>query len=295
LQAAAELSWGREQAVRVPVGDGELAALYLQAPAAGELAALVLHGWGGNRNGPHDLLTRLARELAAEGVASLRFDFRGRGESSEAPGRTSLDSMGDDAVAAGRWLLAQGAKRLLVVGICSGGNVGIGVLDRLEPVAGLYLMSVYPFSDGDSFGRDARRTAHMVATYWQKALRGQTWKRLLRGELDLGGVGRALFGHFRKRSAQEDDAGEEEQGEVRPSPLRNLLRHRPPMRMIYGAADPDCAASVQYFKAFAEAAGYPLYLRRIPGANHNFYSLAWKRELATELRDFARQTRSRDR
>ena len=51
------------------------------APATGWPSVVVLHGFTGNRIEGHRNFVLLARKLAARGVACLRFDFRGSGES----------------------------------------------------------------------------------------------------------------------------------------------------------------------------------------------------------------------
>ena len=64
-----------------------------------------LHGWTGYRIGPHRIFVEAARRLAAVGYHSLRFDFRGRGDSDGEHGTTTLDQMIDDARAARRLLV----------------------------------------------------------------------------------------------------------------------------------------------------------------------------------------------
>ncbi|MEU4253068.1 alpha/beta fold hydrolase [Amycolatopsis sp. NPDC026612] len=64
--------------------DGDSLAMVLATPAAAELGSLavLLHGGpGGQKDGPDRLYSDLARSLGEKGIASLRFDFRGVGES----------------------------------------------------------------------------------------------------------------------------------------------------------------------------------------------------------------------
>ncbi len=51
------------------------------APAHGYPSVLILHGFTGNRAGDHRLLPLLSRFLVRLGIASLRIDFRGSGDS----------------------------------------------------------------------------------------------------------------------------------------------------------------------------------------------------------------------
>lgn len=290
----------REEAVAFTVaGERVCGQLILPAQPA-PVALLFLHGWGGVRGGPHDLLTTLARTLGDTGVASLRFDFRGRGDSEGDGLAASLAGMAEDGLAAAALLQQRtGVKRLLLVGICSGGNVGIGMLDRLPSVSGLFLLSVYPFGDGDSFRRDAQRSAHFLREYTRKLLLGSTWRRLVRGEVDLAAVWRVLSRPLRRRFAKKSAAASATSVAVpspsapatppASSPLDHLRTRKMPVQMLYGGADPDYAASLAYYQAFATRHHYPLTFTTLPGASHNFYSLAWKAELAERLQQFVKE------
>lgn len=275
-----ELANGQhESAVSFQV-EGETLRGNLIHGGASRTGLLLLHGWGGVRSGPHNLLTYLARRVGEAGYPSLRFDFRGRGESDGDGAAITLGHMGEDAVAAARFLQQHASvHKVVLMGICSGGNVAIGILDRLPEAAGLYLLSVYPFGDGDSFRRDANRTAHYLKEYWRKLWLPATWRKFFRGELFYREIGKVLFGHFRS-SGKVDSHTEPE---TRPSPLDNLLAREIPVQMVYGEADPDFEASCRYFRAFSQRTGYPISFETIAGANHNFYSLAWKRQLADRL------------
>lgn len=247
--------------------------------AAHAVGVLFLHGLGGLRSGPHGLLTQLSRDVLAQGYCSLRFDFSSRGESdSGKEDLTTLPDMAEEALAAYKFLLTTlKLDAVVVVGLCSGGNIGIGILDRMPACRGLFLLSVYPFSDGDSFRRDAQRTAHFVAVYWRKLWQAQTWQKLMGGQIGWSGIARTLFGHLRRTS----DDGITEAGEQ--DPRANLSGYRGLVMMVYGDADPDFTASFDYYQTYAEKAGIPLRFSCIKGANHNFYSCAWKQQISDQL------------
>lgn len=312
LVAHADLGAGlRDEAVTLTVQNEIVCGHVARGPRAGRTGVVLVHGWSGNRSGPHGLLTALGRTLAAAGWPSLRFDFRGRGESGGQGLESTLLTMADDLVAASEWFArTYGLQRLVYVGLCSGGNVTVGTLARLPMAAGLVLLSVYPFSDGDAFGRDVHRTWHYAGVYLRKALRGDTWSRLCRGDVRVGQVFNVLFGHFLKRgrNRRKEGAGAESAGVAvgaakapggaaigrtakastqesrkagQEAPKKHLanLRKDLPVLMVYGTADPDAAAARPYFGDYARERGLPVEFVEIPGASHNFTSVAWKDEL----------------
>ena len=180
----------------------------------------------------------------------------------------------------------------------------IGSLKHLPLASGLFMLSVYPFSDGDAFARDVHRTRHYVSVYLRKALHGDTWRRLFRGDVSLRGVMNVLFGHFRKRDANRKKEGEaqptapvsktttpvaaesrKQEGEAPKKYLANLRKNLPGM-MVYGSVDPDAKAARAYYGSYVKEETLPIEFRDIEGANHNFSSMLWKRTLGDWLVEF---------
>ncbi|MBR4674784.1 MAG: alpha/beta fold hydrolase [Victivallales bacterium] len=265
-------------------------------------AVVFTHGWSGNRNGPAGILTTLSRALAAQGCACLRFDFRGRGESGGDGLKATLATMSDDLQKAAQTLLElTGLKHITLFGMCSGGNIAIGSLKQLPQANAMVMLSVYPFSDGDSFSRDVHRTWHFLKVYLYKACSIQTWKRLFAGEASLARVFKVIFKPFLKRGESKkheegapaakatsktvkasNNESRLQAGQEPPKKYLANLRKDMPGLMIYGTADPDAEAALKYYKTYAEEQQLPIQFTRIEGANHNFSSAHWHRQL-TEM------------
>lgn len=105
-------------------------------------AVLFLHAglnFTAHRNGHW---TRLARECAARGFLSFRMDYHGSGDSPGVlhdrgfGGQTARDL---DAVVA--WLCGQGAERVVPVGTCWGGLVGLTTAARSDVIPQVCLIS----------------------------------------------------------------------------------------------------------------------------------------------------------
>lgn len=292
----------REEAVSFEVDGVQLCGNLTHSGNPSSTVLVFAHGWSGYRNGPHGLITWLARQCAGCGFSSLRFDFRGRGESEGAGLEATLVTMAEDLQRASEFAVERtGAEAVVYVGVCSGGNVVIGSLPRLPGVKGLFLLSVYPFSDGDAFSRDVHRTWHYAGIYFRKALCAETWKRLLKGDIHFAQVLNVLFGHLFRRGRNRAKEGRpdsespaakvakptalESRTQDKAAPTRHLrnLRADCPVLMIYGTADPDAPAARTYFGDYAREHSLPVTVVDIEGANHNFSSMAWKQQIADLL------------
>jgi pimeloyl-ACP methyl ester carboxylesterase len=113
-------------------------------------AALILSGSGPldrDSNMPRqklDIANALASTLAAHGIASLRYDKRGVGESGGDHLRTGFDEETDDADAALRTLRATPGidpGHVLVIGHSLGADIAIRLAVRHEWLAGIVLLS----------------------------------------------------------------------------------------------------------------------------------------------------------
>lgn len=113
----------------IALPSGEVLAASLEspeAPLAGAPAVLLCHGFSGHKAEDGRLFVRLARALAREGMVSLRFDFRGSGDSDGDFADTTVERQLDDARAALRELAgAPGVDgaRLAVLGLSMGSVV----------------------------------------------------------------------------------------------------------------------------------------------------------------------------
>ncbi|MGT2479782.1 alpha/beta fold hydrolase [Methylobacterium oryzae CBMB20] len=146
-------------------------------------------GWGRQT-------TDLARRLAAKGIASVRFDLRGIGDSDDRPdGRKPLfaaDGFAD--VAAAIDLIAGAGGPILLVGGCSGAYAAFHALCRDRRVDGALLLNLYCFDwDPDQdLDQVIRQTFGSASTYAALLKRGATWRRLIRGEIRIAAIAAVL-------------------------------------------------------------------------------------------------------
>jgi len=245
-------------------------------PKAG---ALFLHGWSGDRTGPHRLFTRFARLLAQNGYFCLRPDFTGRGLSDGIAADASIARMADDAQAA----LDTLRKRLLpntpivVIAICSGCKVAITLAARNPDVSKLLLWSAESMGDLRSSATGVRKTADMLATYARKLLRPETWKKILSGKVQTGLVTQALV----KQETRSAAEAEWENGV-----LKQFQAYRRPVCFVFGGSDPDAPGSRGAYARYCGKNGIPNEVYTVAHAGHSYYGEGWTQELCNVSRKF---------
>lgn len=114
----------------------------------GEAGLLLLNAGVVHRVGPHRINVRLAREAAALGVPSLRFDLSGRGDSSAAVAGLPYDEQAAADIGQAVATLCRYGRcdRVMLFGICSGADDGLSaalVHPRIQSLV-MFDPPVYP-------------------------------------------------------------------------------------------------------------------------------------------------------
>ncbi len=152
-----------------------------ERPAFVFLNAGILH-----RVGPSRIHVHLARALGRDGHPSLRFDFSGFGDS-ENP-RDGLPFRDRGVAEAGRAMdylkESLGSRQFILVGLCSGAEVG-----HASGVADPRVVGIVPM-DGHIF----RTPRFYLHRYGPRLIRLESWLNLLRGRTYLGPFIRRLVG-----------------------------------------------------------------------------------------------------
>lgn len=171
------------------VCDGDTLVGVLGRPALPrDVGVLIVPGGPNYRVSPHRQFTLLARRLGAAGVASLRFDFRGMGDS-EGEAREIGDTTADVGAAIDALTRhCPEVERVVLWGLCAGATNALTYLAarRDRRVAGLALLNPWV------------RTEHTVAKayikhYYRQRLGSRAfWSKLLAGEVDVRAALKAL-------------------------------------------------------------------------------------------------------
>ncbi|SAK91637.1 alpha/beta hydrolase [Caballeronia fortuita] len=163
------------------------------------------------RMGDSRLSVRIARELARRGIASLRFDARGRGDSPAAPGEVQSDTAfgriynpiaTEDTAAAARWLSRQGFRSIFSFGVCSGAYHALKAALVEDAINGVVTVNLPTFKRPADVAPDGLRqsTRNSMAGYAFSMLDPQKWKAILRGEKQLTRVLRFVLDYMATRA-----------------------------------------------------------------------------------------------
>lgn len=239
--------------------------------AGNGVGVVFLHGWSGCRLGPHRMFVKTARRLAQQGYDCLRFDFGGRGESDDGHVAASIKSMTADARAAKSFLVSRGGiKKIIFLGICSGGKVAIAAAVEDADDDGLVLWSAEAMGDLRSRSTGRRKSLHIMRDYLKKLPHAATWRKILSGRVNTKLVGKALL---------QGEAPSEEERIEEAAILKRFQSYAGNILFVYGSNDPDTRLAAEAYQAFAAREQITNEFHEIEGANHSFYGLHWEREV----------------
>lgn len=138
IASATEMDKFEEQFVKIPAGDHYVPGI-LTLPLVNKdqkvPAVLMLHGWASNKDEVGNMYKNLAHQLASKGIASLRIDFAGSGDSEQEYFENNMDLSIADSQKALTYLLTHQRidyDKVGVLGFSQGGAIGQAVVAR-EP------------------------------------------------------------------------------------------------------------------------------------------------------------------
>ncbi len=265
--------------------------LCCRAAVVNETAVVMLNAGQLMRTGPHLFYVELARSLARIGIASLRLDFQGLGESRrdfQSNDRSSVETQeqitrrflcGTEAhpgeqsrdleIVLDELQRSYGLRKFVVLGMCSSGTAALSAL-RAHPgvVGSIILNGRLPCTKRrDEIARRARARG-----YWGKLFDWQAWGRLLSGQSRYRELVRVLAPSKRER--------EEGSGAVDTERLWRLLADSQKRCLfIYGSGSHTFDEYLAVHKAgllSANAAG-SIEVQLVKGADHTF-TPPWSRD-----------------
>jgi exosortase A-associated hydrolase 1 len=198
----------REEPLRFVCADASLLGIVARPAAPAELGVVIVVGGPQTRVGSHRQFVLLSRTLAAAGYATLRFDYRGMGDSSGEP--RDFEGVNADIKAAINALQAAcpTVDKIVLWGLCDAAAAALLYWDasRDPRIAGMCLLNPWVRSAA-SLAR-----AQVKHYYGQRLLQQAFWLKLLRGQLNVVRALAGLFGKLRQAAATVGAEGSAELG-----------------------------------------------------------------------------------
>ncbi len=202
----------------------------------------------------------IARELARRGIASLRFDAAGIADSPAVAGDPEQmlysKSLDRDVVLALEELKALTGRPAVLAGRCSGGYHAFRAsLANPEAAAGVVVVNSYAFVwDESKTAEDAlKNVARPLGDYSKRAMNPETFRRILRGEVNLKAAGFAILRAIGAKLYNRIEpalgslsAGNRLKAQIHAA-FRTLADRKLPVVIAYGRHDPGLEQSRMVF------------------------------------------------
>jgi dienelactone hydrolase len=235
--------------------------------------------------GPHRQYVPLARQWAGLGFSVLRLDLSGIGDSPVAAGAeenvTYPPGFRADVDRALRWMQGEtGARRFVLVGLCSGADVAFA--SAADPrVAGIVMMNPRTFCVHELDKVESWKGAR----WYQDSLhRKESWMKLLRGQVDLVRVARAMAPKAVQLIKRKVTGLIPRADDSVPARLRALARRGIDVLLVVAPHDPGIDYVDANFGAGMQALQTldDFHRETIEGTDHTFTAL-WAQRRVAEL------------
>jgi exosortase A-associated hydrolase 1 len=171
---------------------------------------LIVVGGPQYRVGSHRQFTLLARHLAESGVPTLRFDYRGMGDSNGEV-RTFEQAGADIRCAIDRFFASvPGLKDVVIWGLCDAASAALFYAHQDARVSGLILLNPWVRT------QQGLARAHLRYYYVRRLFQASLWQKMVRGEFNVREAARALgrfvmdaLGHPRSLGTLDESSASE--------------------------------------------------------------------------------------
>lgn len=263
----------REEALAFHCGGEQLFGILARPEMTSDLGVVIIVGGPQTRVGSHRQFVLLSRALAAAGYPTLRFDYRGMGDSSGS--QRDFEAVTQDIRAAVDALQAASpaVKRIVLWGLCDAAAAALLYCDETRDarIAGLCLLNPWVRSEASLAKTQVKHY------YGQRLLQKEFWLKLLSGRLNIA---RSVAELLRKICQASSKAGEGIQIAFQKRMARGLRNF--PGRVLLLLSGDDYTAKEFLEYATASEAWRGLLDRPgltridIADADHTFSSAAWR-------------------
>ncbi|MDL2353689.1 MAG: hydrolase 1, exosortase A system-associated [Pseudomonadota bacterium] len=269
-----------EHAVTFACQDDQLMGILSLPQQPARRGVLVVVGGPQYRVGSHRQFTLLARSLAAQGIAVLRFDYRGMGDSEgaardfaqvDADLRAAVDFM-TGAVA--------GLAEVVVWGLCDAASAALFYAATDARVVGLVLLNPWARTT------DGLAKATLKHYYRGRLLAPGLWRKIAAGKFDFRAAVGSLLRLVRAAAGggNSNGGGGDAALALPERMLAGLAAFHGKVLLILCPIDLTAQEFLEMVKGSAQwqqqLAGARVTERRLAGADHTFSRQAWRDQVA---------------
>lgn len=280
-------------------GNDRLIAIVSRSSAPATRGVIVVVGGPQYRAGSHRQFTLLSRALAAQGIASMRFDCRGMGDSGGAM-RNFEDLQPDIHAAIDHFFDEMAELREVVIwGLCDAASAALMTAHRDKRITGLVLLNPWVRTP------EGLAKAQLKHYYWSRLTDREFWSKIGRGDFTFATSLRSFasavkmaLGLRRVRAASADAADKfapVDADQSVPLPERmadGMSRFSGKVLLILSGND---LTAQEFDEVVRESSRWRRLLadarverRMLPDANHTFARAEWRDQVATWTAEWVR-------
>jgi exosortase A-associated hydrolase 1 len=291
-----------EQATVFGCGADQLVAVVSCPLQPSPRGVLVVVGGPQYRAGSHRQFTLLCRALAEQGIAAMRFDYRGMGDS-EGDARNFEDIGPDILAAVEQFCVTVPALREVVIwGLCDAASAALMCAHRDVRIRGLVLLNPWVRTV------EGLAKAQIKHYYWSRIRDREFWRKLVNGKFDFSAAVQSFAGALMRASGASPsrDIGDRSASTLAhgasnisdttvslPERMADgLSRFKGKVLLILSGND----ITAQEFEDVVQAskrwrrllAGAHVERRKLPAANHTFSTREFRDQVAAWTADWVR-------